>query len=156
MDLKQKAEYSEKINQSILEIRDQSKPIHSAMFDFEIKDKFFELASFLEPGSETEANELFGQIMEIIDKHVTTSLDNYQVDASFKRLRVIVSMLMGFFVTLVAFGIGIKLLPDLNALDSIKRFISVFVPTVLLAGGVTVAIEVIGFYRKRKSSRRSD
>ncbi|QSB02783.1 hypothetical protein JWZ98_07565 [Methylomonas sp. EFPC1] len=152
LDIEQKSEYSEKINQSILEIRDKSKPIDTIMFDFEIKDKFFELARLLEPGSEKESNELFGQIYELIDKHIDSSLEDYQDNASFRRLRAITSVLLGFAATFVVFIVGSKFLPELNALEITRKFVPVLVIAFLLGSGLTLVFEAIDFYRRKRNA----
>jgi hypothetical protein len=152
LDIGQKSEYSEKIRLLIFEVRNNARPSHVALVNFEIKDRFFELENLLKPGNEEAANKLFSEISDLIDKRMEVSLRSYEDNESFRKLRTIASSLLGITATLAVFVVGSKLAPELGTSIFVTKFVPILLSSALIGIAANTFISFLHRYQRKRNS----
>lgn len=139
LDIPQKSEYSEKIEQLIREIRDHREPIRLDDLTSEIGEKMRRLESFLQPERRDEARELLTSIANLVENKQEISL---RTEESRERVMAVATALFGVAGTLATALIGSKLFDSVTTSPVASIFGKLFpIMGVLLA--LVVALQVL-------------
>ncbi len=138
LDIPQKSEYSEKIEQLIREIREHREPIRLDELNTEMTEKLTELEGFLLPERRDEARKVLTSLASLGERKREVSL---RTEESRERVMAVATTLLGVATALATSLIGSKLFDTVSS----SPITSIFSKLFPLMGGVLAAVVVIQF-----------
>ncbi|WP_139306391.1 hypothetical protein [Methylomonas sp. LWB] len=105
LDIPQKSEYSEKIEQLILEIREHREPIRLDELNSEMAEKFAEIERLLQPERREQGKDILESIASLGERKREVSL---RTEESRERVMAVVTTLLGVTTALATSLIGSK------------------------------------------------
>jgi hypothetical protein len=135
LDIPQKSEYSEKIEQLIRETREHREPTRLDELNAEMAGKFSEFESLLQPERKEEARKILMSIASLSEKRSEISL---RTDESRERVIAVATALLGVAATVASALIGSKLFDTVST----SPFASIYGKLFPLMGGVLALVIV--------------
>jgi hypothetical protein len=136
LDIPQKSEYSEKIEQLIRETREHREPIRLDELNAEMAGKLAELESLLQPERKYEARRILTTIASLSEKKREVSL---RTEESRERVMAVATTLLGVTATVATALIGSKLFDSVST----SPVASIFGKLFPLMGAVLAFVVVI-------------
>lgn len=139
LDIPQKSEYSEKIEQLIKEIREHREPIRLDELSAEISENLMDLESMLQPERRDEARKILTTIASLSEQKREESL---RAEENRERVITLATTLLGAAAALATTLIGTKLF-DTVPTTTISLFSEKVFPVVGITLAMIIAVEFI-------------
>lgn len=112
LDIPQKSEYSEKIEQLIRDIREHQAPIRIEDLDEQLSSKLTELQAMLSPEHKVEAEKTLSALASLVQKQRDASL---RIEETKERMMAVTTSLLGVTAAIATSLIGSKLFDSIGS-----------------------------------------